>query len=287
MTTYLDAHKLLVHPRKSVALANVGIAAPHIRKGEPLHLEDTTIGLGVTQATRHHNIAIPNELEGGLTQLPELARGGLLSMHGVAYFMDVVLKAAIKYQALHLPDPQDALRHARQQVTKAWAQHGSWPTSFPKEPMMAHWRYYRDNTTALVETAYVKHAAHLLHRVTQKHQPEAREAEAVCIQEAQTAGNACPQSILAQHSVPTSVGTGIWAELQLLLPHHTHTILTNHHCGQQGPLVATYTDIQRDPAGNVDSPRLMGATITIVYTGPAQMRFMAQCGTHHALFLSV
>ena len=50
-TTYLDAHQLLLHPRKSVGLADVGTPAPHIREGEPLHLEDTTIYLGVTQAT--------------------------------------------------------------------------------------------------------------------------------------------------------------------------------------------------------------------------------------------
>ena len=54
--------------------------------------------------------------------------------------MEPVLKATIEYQALHLPQRHDALRHAQQQVTKAWAQHGGWPKSFPKEAMMAHWR---------------------------------------------------------------------------------------------------------------------------------------------------
>ena len=143
--------------------------------------------------------------------------------------MEAVLNAAIGYQALHLPHPQDALHHARQQVTKAWAQHGGWPTSFPKEAMMAHWRYYGDNTGALVDMAYAKHAAHLVHRVTHNHQPEVREAAAIHIKEAQMARNTSPRWILAQHGVPTSVGTSIWAQLQLLLPHHTHAILTNHH----------------------------------------------------------
>ena len=68
--TYLDAHQLLVHPRKSVRLADIGTPAPHIRKGEPLHLADTTIHLGVEQATRHHHIALPIKLEGRLVQLP-------------------------------------------------------------------------------------------------------------------------------------------------------------------------------------------------------------------------
>ena len=82
------------------------------------------------------------------------------------------------------------------------------------------------------------------------------------------------------------MGTGIWAQLQLLLPHHTHAILTNHHCDQQGPLVATYTDIHQRPAGEVDTLRLVGATITIVYITPTQMKIMAQCDAHHAPFLS-
>ena len=285
-TTYLDAHQLLVHPRKSVGLADAKTPTPPIRKGEPLHLEDTTVHLGVTQATRHHHITLPSKLEERLARLPKIARGDLLSTQGLAYFMEAVLNAAIGYQALHLPRPQDALRHARQQVTKAWAQHGGWPTSFPKEAMMAHWRYYGDNTGALVDMAYAKHAAHLLHRVTHNHQPEVREAAAIRIKEAQMARNTCPRWILAQHGVSTSVGTGIWAQLQLLLPHHTHAILTNHHCDQQGPLVATHTDIHRRPAGEVDTLRLVGATTTIVYITPTKMKIMAQCDAHHAPFLS-
>ena len=285
-TTYLDAHQLLVHPRKSVGLADAKTPIPHIRKGEPLHLEDTTVHLGVTQATRHHHITLPSKLEGRLARLPQIARGDLLSTQGLAYFMEAVLNAAIGYQALHLPRPQDALRHARMQVTKAWALHGGWPTSFPKEAMMAHWRYYGDNTGALVDMAYAKHAAHLLHRVTHNHQPEVREAAAIRIKEAQMARNTCPRWILAQHGVSNSVGSGIWAQLQLLLPHHTHAILTRHHCDQQGPLVATHTDIHRRPAGEVDTLRPVGATITIVYITPTQMKIMAQCDAHHAPFLS-
>ena len=192
-TTYLDAHQLLVQPRKSVGLADARTPTPHIRKGEPLHLEDTTVHLGVTQATRHHHITLPTKLEERLARLPQIARGGLLSTQGLAYFMEAVLNAAIGYQALHLPRPQDALHHARQQVTKAWAQHGGWPTSFPKEAMMAHWRYYGDNTGALVDMAYAKHAAHLLHRVTHNHQPEVCEAAAIRIKEAQMTRNTCPR----------------------------------------------------------------------------------------------
>ena len=126
---------------------------------------------------------------------------------------------------------------------------------------MSHWRYYGDNTGALVNMAYAKHAAHLLHRVTHNYQPEVREAAAIRIKEAPMACNTCPRWILAQHGVSTSVGTGIWAQLQLLLLHHTHAILTNHHCDQQGPLVATHTDIHRHPAGEVDTLRFVGATI--------------------------
>ena len=127
---------------------------------------------------------------------------------------------------------------------------------------MAHWRYYGDNGGTLVNTAYAKHAAHLLDRVTHNHQPEVREAAAIRIRQAQMARNTCPRWILTQHGVPTSVGTGIWAQLQLLLPHHTHAIPTNHRRDQQGPLVATHKDVQRQPTGEVDTLRLVGATIT-------------------------
>ena len=100
------------------------------------------------------------------------------------------------------------------------------------------------------------------------------------------ARNTCPWWILAQHVVPTSVGTSIWAQLQLVLPHHTHAILRNHHCDQQGPVVAMHTDVHRHPTGEVDTLRLVGATITIVYITLTQMRIMAQCGAHHTPFLS-
>ena len=74
--TYVDVHHLLVHPRNSPGLANVENPAPDIRKGEPLHVEDTIVHLGVTQARRHHTIALPNKVEGPLAQLPQLAPGG-------------------------------------------------------------------------------------------------------------------------------------------------------------------------------------------------------------------
>ena len=38
---------------------------------------------------------------------------------------------------------------------------------------MAYGRNYGDNTGAMVHTACAKHTAHLLHRMTHNHQPEA------------------------------------------------------------------------------------------------------------------
>ena len=127
--------------------------------------------------------------------------------------------------------------------------------------------------------------AQLPHKMTHNHQPEMGEPAAIRIKEAQTARNACPHWILAQHGVPTSVGTRIWTQLQLLLPHHTHHILKNHQCNQHGPLGATYTDIVRHPAGKVDTLRLVGATITIVYINNKEMRFMARSGDRQDPFL--
>ena len=183
-TLYLYAHQLLVHHRKSVGLAGVGTPAPHIRQGEPLHLEEMTIHLGVTQAIQHLHLALPDKLEGRLAQVPHLTRGDLLSTQCLAYLMEAVLHTANEYQVLHLPHPQHALRHTRPQVSTACAQHGGWPTSFPEGVMMAHWCYYGDITGALVDTAYAKHAAHLLHRVTHNHQPEVRGVAAIRIKEA-------------------------------------------------------------------------------------------------------
>ena len=50
--------------------------------------------------------------------------------------------------------------------------------------------------------------------------------------------------------------------------------------------MATHGDIHRHRAGEVDTLRLVGATITIVYITPTQMKIMAQCEAHHASFLS-
>ena len=96
-STYQAANHLLVHPRRPIGLADVGTPACHIRKRESLHLEDTTVHLGVTQVTRHHNIALPNKLEGRRAQLPQLARGDLLSTQGLTYFMEAGLNAAVGY----------------------------------------------------------------------------------------------------------------------------------------------------------------------------------------------
>ena len=50
--------------------------------------------------------------------------------------------------------------------------------------------------------------------------------------------------------------------------------------------MASHTDIHRHPAGEVNTLRLVGPTITIVYITPTQMKTMAQCNAHHAPFLS-
>ena len=236
-TTYVDTQQLLVHPRKLVGLADVGGPAPHIQKSAPLHLEDTTIHPGsyTGHATPRHRTSkqagtaprpTTPTCQGGP---PVYAGPGILHGSGAQRSHRVPIPA--------LSQCHDALRHHPQQLTKAWARHRGWPTSFPKQAMMAHWRYYGDNTGALVDTAYAKHAAQLLHRVRHNHQPEVCKAAAICIKEAQTARNACRWLILAQHGFLTSPGTSIWAQLQLLLPHHTHAFLTNHHCDQQRPLV--------------------------------------------------
>ena len=117
-TTYLDAYHLLVHPRKSVGLADVGTPAPHIRKGEPLHLADTLFHPGGQTghtASQHRTPKQAGRAPRPITQTCQVGPpvyAGPAILHGGGY------------QALHLPDPQEALQHAHQQVTKAWARRG-------------------------------------------------------------------------------------------------------------------------------------------------------------------
>ena len=117
-TTYLDAHKLLLHPRKSVGLADIGTPAPHIQKGDPLHLEDTTIHLGVTQATRHHHIAPANKLEGRLAQLPQRARGEI-NLHRACILHGGGAERGHPISSPTPPAPPRRLCHARQHITKS------------------------------------------------------------------------------------------------------------------------------------------------------------------------
>ena len=190
--------------------------------------------------------------------------------------MEVVLNAAIGYQALHLPHPKDALHDAQQQVTKVWAQHGGAPGPFPKEIVMAHWRYYRGNTGALVDTACAKHAAHLLYRVTHSHQPEVREAATICI--------------MAQRLPLVHTGTARYPYFRVhqhLGPATTTSTAPHTRHPDEPPLrSAGATCVHRHPAGELDTLRLMGATSTIVHITPTQMRVMAQSGAYHAPFLS-
>ena len=283
--TYLNGHHLLVHPCKSVGLADAGTPSPTYGKASfciwrtPQSAWGSQKPPGIT--TLHYQTSwkgvSPNylSLPGGP---PVYAGPGVLHGGGT--------QRGPRVPGPTPPEPRAPEHHARQQVTKAWAQHGGWRTSFPKEAMMAHWRYYGENTGAPVDSAYAKDAEHLLHRMRHNHQPEVRKAAAVRTKEAQTARNTCPRCILAPHGVPTSVATGILTQLKLLLPHHTDAILKSHHCNQQGPLVARYGNIRRHPAGKVDSLRLVGATITIVYITPTQMKVMAQCVAQNAPFLA-
>ena len=261
-TTYLDAQHILVHPSKSVGLADVGTPAPPIQKDEPRTWRTPQSTRGSHKPpgfTTSHSQTSWKDASPNYLSLPWGTSGLRRAWHTSWRRCSTQLLDNRPYHPP--PDPQGALHHARQQVTKTWPEHGGWLTSFPEEAIVADRRYYGDNTGALVNTAYAKHAVHLLHRMTHKDDPEICEAAAIRINEAQTACNACPRWILAQHGVPTSMDTGIWAQLQLLVPHHTHAILTNHHCDQQGPLVDTYTDIRQHPAGKAENPTPRGSQL--------------------------
>ena len=242
----------------------------------------TRADLQVTQATQHRNIALPNKLEGRLARLLQLARMDPLCTQGMGDFMEAVLKAAAGYQALQLPNPKDALHHACRQVTRAWVQHGGWPISFHKEATKASWCYHGDDTGALDDESYARHAAHPLHRMTHngmsaKQQPYAsrkRKQPATPVLNGYSHNTALPPlwALASGPSCRACCNT-------------THTIVTKQHCDQPGSLVATHTDIHRHPAGKVNILRAVGATITVVCITPTPMNVIPKRLAHHARFL--
>ena len=131
VTTYLEGNQLLVHNVKSATMVH-NAPPPPLRPGDPpINPVNTATYLGVQQAATADGIALPPNLMRQLTRTLVLARITALSTQALAYFLQAVLNAAMRFQALHLTHPQHMLQAAATTVRRAWTIHGHRPTPLP------------------------------------------------------------------------------------------------------------------------------------------------------------
>ena len=285
-TQYLEENGLLVHDTKSATLTTGNLPPPSLRpSGPPLQPAATLTYLGAQQAARPDQVTLPPKLQHQLAKVVILARILTLSTQALAYFLQAVLNAAIGFQPLHLTQPQHMLQEASNTVCRVWTIHSHMPTSFPGLVRRAMAPYYGDNTDHLVEEAYTAHTAAHLHRFAHNHQPEVRETLTILLRDTQRSRNTCPQYVLQQEGMPTSICTRFWNHFQLLLPDHNHAILTNHGCRESGTIAILNTDVGGGPCGESTILTMVGVNIHTVRVSQAQMNAVQQAGTQHVPFL--
>ena len=285
VTNYLEGNQLLVHNVKSATMVHNAPPPPLRPRDPPMNPVSTATYLRVQQAATTDEVTLPPNLLRQLTRTLVRARIVALSTKALAYFLQAVLNAAIRFTALHLTHPQQLLQEAAATVRRAQALHGHRPTSLPAVVRTASPPYYGDNTDQLVRNAYTAHTATNLHRLMHNHEPEVREVFRLTLREAQYHRNTCPKYIPHQRGLPTKVGTRIWTHLQLLLPHHRHVIQTNHPRRETGPVAILHTDVGGGPTGSTTTLDLVGTTLRLVRVTPNQMRALQRVGTHHVPFL--
>ena len=105
------------------------------------------------------------------------------------------------------------------------------------------------------------------------------------LREAQHHRNTCPQYILQQRGLPTTVEKRIWNHVGLLLLHHRNVIQTNHRCKEAGPIAVLHTDVGGGPTGEATTLDQMGTTLHLVRVTPDRMRTLQRTGSHHVPFL--
>ena len=282
---YLEGNLVLVHNFKSATLVH-NAPPPPLRPGDPpMNPVRTATYLVVEQAASKNKATLPPNLLQQLTRTVLIARIVALSTQALAYFSKGVLNAAKGFQALHLKQPQQMLQKAAATVQQAWAIHGQRRTSLPAAMHAASQPYYGDNTDHLVRNPYRAHTATRLHRLLHNDEQDVREVFTLTLREAQYHCNTCPQYILHERGLPTMVGTCIWNQLQLLLPHHQHVIQTNHRCRETGPVAILHTDLGGGLTGSTTTLDLVGTTVHLVRVTPNQMRALQRVGTYHVAFL--
>ena len=214
-----------------------------------------------------------------------IARIAALSTQALGYFLQAVLNAAIGFQALHLTHLKQRLQLAVTTVQRVWAIHDHRLTSLPAEVREASELYYGDSTDHLVHNGHTAHTAAHLPRLPHNHKPGVREVFTLTLREGQHGPNACPQYILDQQGLPTTIGTQVWRQPQLLLPHQRHVIRPNHRCRKTGPMAFFYTDVGGGPTRNSTILEQVGTTLHLVRVTTSQMRFLQRGRTHHIPFL--
>ena len=271
VTSYLENNRPLVHNVHSATI--VHNAPPlSLNPGEsPMTLTDNVTYLGIQQGATPEGVTLAPNLEGEATRTLVIARIAAPSTQALAYFLQAVLNAAIRFQALHLTPPKHMLKGAVTTVRRAWAIDGHRPTSLTAEVQAASALFYGDGTDHLVQSAYTGHTATHIHYLIHNQEPEVREVFTLTVQEAQHHRNRCPQYILHKRGLSTTVGTHIWNHLQLLLLHHRHVIQTNHRCKQAGPIAVLHTDMGGGPTGEATSLDQVGTTLHLVRVTANQM----------------
>ena len=275
---YLENNRLLVHNIKSATKVYNPSPPPLRPVDPPMTGVATGTYLGIKQAASSAEVNLPPNLERGLTCTLIFARIAAVSTQALAYFLRAVLNAAIVFQPLHQTDPKQKLRGALTTMQRVWAVNGQGLTSLPAEVTEALAQYYGDSTNHLVQNAYTAHTAAHLHRLMHNQEHEVRQVFTVTLREAPHQRNTCPQCILHQRGLPTTVRTRELNDLQLPLPHNQHVIRMSHWCNEAGPLAILHTDVGRGPTGEATILDHVGTSLHLVRVTPSQMRVLQQGG---------
>ena len=159
VTNYMEGNQLLVHNVKSATMVH-NTPQPPLRPGDPpMNPVSTATYPGVQQAATTNEVTLPPNLIRELTRTLVMARIVALSTQALAYFLQALLNAAIRFLALHLTHPQKRLQEAAAAVRRAWTIHGHQSTSLPAAVRAASPPNYGDNTDHLVRNAYTTHTA--------------------------------------------------------------------------------------------------------------------------------
>ena len=97
VTSYLRSNRLLVHNVKSATMVEDAPAPPLRPCDAPMTPTDSATHLGIQQAAPPEGVTLPPNLERQLRRTLVIARIAALSTQALAYFLQAVLNAAIRF----------------------------------------------------------------------------------------------------------------------------------------------------------------------------------------------